>query len=117
MNYNDLREVCTSKKISIKELTEQIGYTRQGLQSALDNQTIELRKLKSLCEVLKISIYEFFKDENQTVGNQLNDNENTLTSGLKREIELLKQQITDKEEIISLLKDKINNKKYLYAAE
>lgn len=117
MNYNDLREVCTSKKISIKELTEQIGYTRQGLQSALDNQTIELRKLKSLCEVLKISIYEFFKDESQINGNQSNIKDKTLINSLNREIELLKQQITDKEEIILLLKDKINNKKYLYAAE
>lgn len=110
MNYNDLREVCASKKISIKELTEQIGYTRQGLQSALDNQTIELRKLKLLCEVLKISIYEFFKVENQINSNHTSNQDNTLINSLSREIELLKQQISDKEEIILLLKDKINNK-------
>lgn len=109
MNYNDLREVLTSKKVSIKELTEQIGYTRQGLQSALDNQTIELRKLKLLCEVLKISPEKFFDGFVFSNHDTSQGNEKIIIESLKREIELLIEKIKDKEEIIKLLKEK-NNK-------
>jgi len=38
-----------------------VGYTREGLQYALNNETIELRKLKKLCELLGIKPKAFFE--------------------------------------------------------
>jgi len=125
MNYNEIKELASSKRISIKELTERIGYTRQGLQNALDSETIELRKLKLLCEVLRVSPSLFF--DNGTFGvimtngghTQVGNGNKISIESKDREIELLKQRLSDKDEIIRLLRD-VNNKPksgYITAAE
>lgn len=108
MNYKELKEILELKKISISELCNTIGYTRAGLQRALDNQTIELRKLKLICETVRISPALFF--ENGSFGiiqNSTTENKNELHL-LQNENELLREQIRDKNEIISLYKEKNN---------
>lgn len=110
MNYNELSELIKSKKILVKDLCEEVGYTRRGLQTSIDNETIELRKLKLICEKLRISPSLFF--ENGTYGLLNNSdktrNQNMQIELLKKENELLKQRIADKDELLSLYREKIN---------
>ena len=61
MTYTELKPIIKSKRHQITQVAEQIGYTREGLQYALNNETIELRKLKKLCELLGIKPKAFFE--------------------------------------------------------
>ena len=115
MNYNDFTELLKSKNILLKDVLSTIQMSRQGLKFALDNETIELRKLKLLCETVRISPSQFF--ENGTFG-LLQNNPVTQTKevdNLRKEIEHYKQRIADKDEIILLLREK--NKGYGFAAD
>lgn len=110
MNYSDISELCKTKNIKIKDVLAFIGYSRGGLEFALNNETIELRKLKLLCEYMRISPANFF--DTGTFGVMINagghvqsgNNNQIVIESKEREIELLKEQLKDKEEIIRLLK-------------
>lgn len=112
MKYNELKELAESKNIMLKTICERIGYTRAGLRPAIDNETIELRKLKLLCETLRITPAQFF--DNGTYGVTITTGHVQAGNGNKiiienkdREIEMLKQRINDKNEIIQMLREKI----------
>lgn len=111
MNYNELKEIAKSKNILIKDLASAINITRQGLQKVMDNGTIELNKVKDICVVLKISPLMFFDTINTGVyinGNNQIGNGNKLSIENKdREIEMLKDRLNDKDEIIKMLREKI----------
>ena len=110
MTYNEFTELCKAKNVLIKDVLLHIGYSRQGLRLALDNETIELRKLKLLCDYLRVSPAQFF--DAGTFGAVINagghvqsgNNNQMVLEGKEREIELLREQLRDKEEIINLLK-------------
>lgn len=112
MNYSDISELCKTKNIKIKDILSFIGYSRGGLEFALNNETIELRKLKLLCDYMRISPANFFDTGTFGVminagGNVQSGNNNRMSIESKdREIELLKEQIRLKDEIINLLKSK-----------
>lgn len=110
MTYNEFAELCKVKNLLIKDVLLHIGYSRQGLRLALDNETIELRKLKLLCDYMRVSPAQFF--DAGTFGTVINagghvqsgDNNRMEVASRDREIELLRDQLRDKEEIINLLK-------------
>ncbi|MDD3079581.1 MAG: hypothetical protein PHH37_10830 [Paludibacter sp.] len=109
MKYSDFSKLCRDNKISIKEASSKIGYTRQGLQIALDNETIDLRRLKLLCKVIGISPLEFFSEEefadNATKSSNNNVERYKLMLEQKNiEIRYLEDTVNDKIEIIRLLK-------------
>lgn len=113
MKYNDLQEILKVKKILVKDLCEAIGYTRRGLQTSIDNETIELRKLKLLCDTLRITPAQFF--DNGAYGVTISTGHVQAGNGNKiiienkdREIEMLKQRLNDKNELIEMLRDKIS---------
>lgn len=115
MNYNELKDIAKLKNILLKDLATEIGVSRQGLQKMIDNETIELRLVKKMSELLNISPAKFFEigtyGLNITTGHVQNGNGNKMILENKdREIEMLKKQLADKEEIIELLKEKINRK-------
>ena len=110
MNYSELVELLKSKKITVKELTQAIGMSRQGLQAAMDKGTISLNTMKAICEAVRISPAYFF--DTGTFGTVINagghvqsgNNNRMEVESRDREIELLREQLRDKEEIINLLK-------------
>jgi DNA-binding Xre family transcriptional regulator len=121
MNYNELKEIAKSKNILVKDLATAINITRQGLQKVMDNGTIELNKVKEICIILKVSPLLFFDTVNTGVyisGNNQIGNGNKLSIESKdREIELLKQRLADKDEIIKLLREKNNKTGYGLVAD
>lgn len=60
MNYNDLKILAERKKITIKDLAESIGMTSTGLKRSIEGETMSIKTLRDLCDILQISIAEFF---------------------------------------------------------
>ena len=60
MNYNDLKIIAERKKFTIKELAESIGMTSTGLKRSIEGETMSIKTLRDLCDILQISIAEFF---------------------------------------------------------
>lgn len=99
MNYKELTELCHSKNILIQDLCAYMDMTRPGLTKAMNNETLGVKKLKLLCEYLRISPALFF--ESGTYGPAHKPEGNDAQT---KEIEYLKLLLKDKDEIISLLK-------------
>ncbi|NLI72785.1 MAG: helix-turn-helix domain-containing protein [Bacteroidales bacterium] len=106
MNYTEFRELCKAKNIKISDVCEYVGMTRPGLVKSLDNETIELRKLKLLCDYVRISPAQFF--DTGIFGSLQNNSvfESHKIEEYEKEIEYLKNTLKDKEEIINLMREK-----------
>ena len=60
MNYNELKRVAESKNFTIKRLADEIGLTSNGLKRSIEGETMSIKTLRDLCDILQISIAEFF---------------------------------------------------------
>ncbi len=101
MKHSEFTELLKTKKILLKEVLSYIKMTRPGLSSALDNETIELRKIKLICELIRESPAIFFDKGSFGIlptGKKAEDYE--------KEIDYLKKSLKDKEDIINLLREK-----------
>lgn len=120
MDYNELKIIATTKKFKIQEIASDLEMTADGFRSSIKNETIELRKLKKLCDLLRINPILFFDVVPGTYINTSGHGQgNKIIESKEREIELLKQQIADKNEIIRLLRE-VNSRKntgYGFVAE
>jgi len=121
MNYNDLKLLIDSKNLEVQEVATEIGMGYDGFRLSVQKETIQLQKLKKLCELLKINPMLFFEnmqgifiDDGST---QMSLADKKLFESKDREIELLKQQIQDKTEIIKLLREKNNKPGYGMVAD
>lgn len=120
MDYSELKELAESKKIEMQEIASALDYTTNGLRASIKKQTIPLSKLKILCEILRINPMMFFDYTPSTYVSSSEQSQKGSSSQLienkDREIELLKQQIQDKNEIIALYREK-NSPVYGIVAE
>ena len=60
MNYNELKRLAESKNFTIKRLADEIGLTSNGLKRSIEGETMSIKTLRDLCDILHISIAEFF---------------------------------------------------------
>lgn len=106
MNYSEFKELCKAKNIKINDVCEYVDMTRPGLTKSLNNETIELRKLKLLCDFVRITPAQFF--DGGSFGTLQNKSalETKKNEDYEKEIEYLRNTIKDKEEIINLLREK-----------
>lgn len=113
MDYNELREIAESKRIEIQELASEIGMTSNGLREAIRKDTIQLKKLRQLCEILRIHPSMFFDVQKgvylNNVNAQLGNNNKMAIDNKDREIESLKEQLEDKKVIIKMLQSQIES--------
>jgi DNA-binding Xre family transcriptional regulator len=125
MEYNDLKEIFISKNDELKDIASELEMTPNGFRESIKNETIQLRKLKQLCTRLKLNPLLFFDVVPGTYINNVGNGHTQVGNGNKiqienkdREIEMLKQRLADKDEIIKLLRERNNNSGYgLTAAE
>ena len=68
MNYNELKTIAERKKFTIKELAESIGMTSTGLKRSIEGETMSIKTLRDLCDILQISIAEFFGEATPSDG-------------------------------------------------
>jgi len=125
MDYKQLKEIATSKKDEVKDIASELEMTPNGFRESIKNETIQLRKLKQLCTRLKLNPLLFFDVVPGTYINNIGNGHTQVGNGNKiqienkdREIEMLKQRLVDKDEIIKLLRERNSNHGYgLTAAE
>lgn len=65
MNENELRirEIMLEKGISVNEMSEKLGITRQSFYSIV-NGNPTMSTLAKIVEILGVTVKELFKDEN-----------------------------------------------------
>ena len=63
MNYNELKKAAESKRILISEISEAVGMTSTGFKRSIETGSFPIGKVKDLCEILQITISEFFGEE------------------------------------------------------
>jgi DNA-binding Xre family transcriptional regulator len=105
MNYSELKEISEAKKVEIKELASALDMTPNGFRESIKNETIQLRKLRTLCDLLRISPSMFF---DTTWGAYVNKAQAGDIDNRNREIESLREQLEDKKVIIKMLRDQID---------
>ena len=107
MNYNELKRVIQQRNLTIKDVAEKLGITRQGFQVSIENDNLPTKKVKELCAILEITPNDFFgtssvNGNGNIVGNIVGDNSKVI-GGMVGSCPLCAEK--DKE--ISTLKDKI----------
>lgn len=79
MNENELRirEIMLEKGISVNEMSEKLGITRQSFYSIV-NGNPTMSTLAKIAEILGVTVKKLFRDENN--GN-ISDNEKKENDG------------------------------------
>jgi len=119
MKYNELKQIADSKKIEVRELANELEMTPNGFRESIKNETIQLKKLRRLCEILHVHPTLFFDVQSgvylNNVHAQVGNNNKISLENKDREIEMLKQRLTDKDaiinnkdEIIEMLRSQLN---------
>ena len=122
MNYNDLKTYAESNNFEIQQIANELGMTPNGFREAIRNETIQLKKLRMLFKLLQLNLNDFDSETKRTGLNisnvhlQAGNNNKIIIENKDREIELLKQSLADKDEIIKLLREKQNKSGYLMAS-
>lgn len=112
MTYNELQNLCEKRKMQIKEVTDALGMTYTGLRDALNRDTLSIKKLVPLCQLLGISPNDFFKwgSERESIYNTTQvgmlNNQNVGIMG----IDILKEQLSQKDAYIKDLLEIIKSK-------
>lgn len=60
MNYKDLKNMAEARKIMIKDIAEQLDMTPNGFKVSIETEKFPIGKVRDLCDILQISIAEFF---------------------------------------------------------
>ncbi len=60
MNYKDLKNRAEARKIMIKDIAEQLDMTPNGFKVSIETEKFPIGKVRDLCDILQISIAEFF---------------------------------------------------------
>lgn len=119
MNYTELKDLCEERKILIKDILKEVGMSNPGLKDALNKDTLQIKKLISLCKVLQMSPNDFVRwkekpSQNYTVTQVgMLNNQNAGTVGvelLQKQLEEKDRQLTAKDTQIERLLNLLNNK-------
>lgn len=101
-NLSIIRDICVANKMTLKELSERLGMTQNGLQHILNTNTTKIDTLEKIAETLNVSIGTFFLDTNSDFTN------NKELKLLHDRIKELEYQLMEKRELISFYKEKLN---------
>lgn len=62
-NLSKIRTLAEKQKISIRNLSKEIGITEQGLQKIMRENSTKTETLEKICKILNVSM-SYFLDEN-----------------------------------------------------
>jgi transcriptional regulator with XRE-family HTH domain len=94
-NFNYLKDKIDQSKFTINSISSKIDMTAQGLSAALKNETLKIRDLEKIAEVLEVDIREFFGKEKYV--------QNEKSQDLEKEIAHLRELLAEKERLIQIL--------------
>lgn len=88
MNLEIIREVAKQKRLSLKDMCTELGFTYQSLNHNIANSTMDVGRLEKIARYLNIPIVMFFK--NDTSITEIIDEEKEKI-GLKKATEVKKE--------------------------
>ena len=124
MNYERIKVLSEKKSIALKDIAYKIGVTEAGFHKMLTNKTMKIETLEKISEILEVPVSYFFDEgtlsivQTGSVSNCVNGvNHGTVhfssikeaekeVEYLKKENEHLKNQLKDKDKLISYLEKK-----------
>lgn len=62
MNFNRIKILAKLKKISLKDVSENIGLSEQGLHYSITNETLKVVDLEKISIFLNVPVSYFFED-------------------------------------------------------
>ena len=116
--FDKIKEIIKSKKVTIKELSENISMGEKGLHNALNGGTLRVKVLLEIADYLNVDPSVFFhgnkypdNEEMNILGDkestyQVKNNADDELNHLKEKVEHLEKLIEAKNEIIDLMKQK-----------
>lgn len=117
MNYNELKRHCALIQVSVSEIANEVDITIDGLRKGLENESLALRYVQPLCKSLGITPNKFFGVDDtpgdniygaQNKGGKKQIIQQGNTDALEHTIEILKAQLTTKDEQIAAKDRQIN---------
>ena len=60
MTYSELKDYAEVRKISLKSIADVLDMSSRGMQQSFENQTLSIKKVVALCELLRITPNDFF---------------------------------------------------------
>jgi transcriptional regulator with XRE-family HTH domain len=104
LNYSRFKNVLEVQKITLKFVAEKIGMTSHGLSAAFKNNTLKVRDLQSISEVLDVPVSTFFDDkesggsnignfQDTSIVNNTGSNFNISTGGKKEVIDFENKEL------------------------
>lgn len=114
MNYNKIKRIAESKKMTIRELAGELGMTSNGLKRSIENEAMSIKTVKNLVFLLGITFAEFFDEvahqvNNGSITGQMVVGHGNMTMGDTSEVLFLRQQIKEKDRQIAELLTVIRN--------
>ena len=103
MNYNEIAFLAKEKKITLANLAEQLGITRQGLQTTIERGSFPINKVVPLCQILGISPNELLGWETAPSGNYAAHIGGSNTQNSTEAITALSAQLKEKDRQIDRL--------------
>ena len=101
LDFNKIKQQTTEKQMTMTALADQIGMSRGGLSTAINNKTLTIEALEKIAEVLDVPVTVFFDEQSANWNNK----------ELIAEIVTLEIKNQDLEEKINTLKDTIRSKR------
>ncbi len=119
-----LLHVLEMKNYTYADLASHLGISESELDSAIENNTIEIRTLELISKELRIPLYSFFRENfegfdfekepyyNVSIWDK-DEEPKTLpdVKALRQEIEALRADVLKKEQLINELETKISRQK------
>ena len=112
----NIRQQAKALGITLSDLAKHIEMTEAGFYKMLSTDSIKVKTLKKVSEVLKQPVAYFFDDHSSGASYQTSPSSYNLAEpsteygsekeGLKKQIKQLESQLKDKERIIELLSKK-----------
>ena len=102
-----IEDILKKENYTFLQLAEYLNLTEAQLDEGLKNKTLELRHLEDISKNLKVPLYSFFRNPDETVNytekpfyvNKLwNDGETPSPQKLMEEIEMLKKALAFKQQ-------------------
>ncbi|WP_337788489.1 helix-turn-helix transcriptional regulator [Phocaeicola plebeius] len=107
-------ELIESNRLTKKGFCEKVGISVQTLENVLKGSDIGSKRLEKIALFFGVSIDYFFDNEkmpHSSIGHSVNDNGNLVSGDIRlnecqREIEHLKELLSEKERTIQILLNK-----------
>lgn len=110
LTYSELQDICESRKILVKDLCSAIGMTYMGLKSGLERQSLGVKYVSAICEILKITPNQFFRlpDTTTVIGNNVQQTGTFNLQQIQDGMDVLREQLAVKDRQIEQLLTLLN---------